>query len=73
MSDELEGMIMSEVQLTEREMAVAKLAAKMAVKEMTDSFYKEVGRTVINRFLIVVGAAFVAFAIGKGWIPGGKP
>ena len=59
---------MNDVELTEREIAVAKLAAEMAVKQMTDTFYSEVGRTVINRFFILVGAAFVAFAAGKGWI-----
>ena len=56
------------MELTEREKQIAKLAAELAVKQMTDSFYKEVGRTVVSRFLIVVGAAFVAFAIGRGWI-----
>lgn len=56
------------LELTEREIQIAKLAAELAVKQMTDSFYKEVGRTVVSRFLIVVGAAFVAFAIGRGWI-----
>ena len=59
---------MGEHELTEREVAVAKLAAEMAVKQMTDTFYNEVGRTVISRFFIIIGAAFVAFAAGKGWI-----
>ncbi len=69
MTDEFgQEITMSEVQLTERETAVARLAAKMAVKEMTDGFYKEVGRTIVNRFLIIIGAAFVAFAMGKGWV-----
>ena len=58
----------TDFELTEREIHIAQLAAELAVKQMTDSFYKEVGRTVVSRFLIVVGAAFVAFAVGRGWI-----
>jgi len=57
-----------EIELTEREMAVAKAAARLAVKEITDDFYKGVGRTVVNRLLIVLGAAVVGVAYGKGWI-----
>lgn len=55
-------------QLTAREMLIAKTAAEIAVKTMTDDFYQSVGRTVINRIFIVVGAVFVGFAYGKGWL-----
>jgi hypothetical protein len=61
-------MIVEERRLNDRELLVAKHAADLAVKQMTDNFYKEVGRTFINRFFIIVGAAFVAFAVGRGWI-----
>lgn len=54
--------------LSERELAIATVAADLAVKQMTENFYTEVGRTVVKRFFIVVGAAAVAFAFGKGWI-----
>jgi hypothetical protein len=54
--------------LTEREIRVARLAAELAVKKMQDNFYKGVGRTVVDRWLIIIGAAVVAFAGGKGWL-----
>lgn len=57
-----------QIQLTEREMAIARAAAKMAVKEMTDEFYKGVGRTVVQRALIVIGALVVGIGLAKGWI-----
>ena len=57
-----------QIQLTEREMAIARAAAKMAVKEMTDEFYKGVGRTVVQRALILVGALVVGVGMAKGWI-----
>jgi hypothetical protein len=55
-------------ELTAREVQIAKLAANIAVEQMTNSFYQEVGRTVVNRFLILLGAMAIAFAFGKGWI-----
>jgi chorismate mutase len=58
----------SPIELTEREEAIAQRAAEIAVRKMTDEFYGSVGRTVINRLLIIIGAAFVAFAAGKGWL-----
>jgi hypothetical protein len=54
--------------LTAREIRIARLAADLAVKKMQDNFYKGVGRTVIDRWLIIIGAAVVAFAGGKGWL-----
>jgi hypothetical protein len=57
----------TEIQLTDRELLVAQKAAELAVKHMTDTFYKEVGRSFINKFFIVVGAAVVAYAAGRGW------
>jgi hypothetical protein len=57
-----------ETELTDREKAVAKAAAKLAVAEMAAEFYRQVGKTVVNRILVVLGVAFVAFAYGKGWI-----
>lgn len=56
------------LQLTEREMLIAELAANRAVKKMTDNFYKEVGKTFVSRWLIIIGSMVVAFAVGKGWI-----
>lgn len=59
---------MSEIELTERELLIAKKAAEMAVKQMTDEFYKTVGKGVVHRLLIYIGVAAVAFATGKGWL-----
>lgn len=56
-------------ELTERELLIARKAAEMAVKQITDEFYKDVGRNVVNRWLIIIGAVAVAFATGKGWVP----
>lgn len=55
-------------ELTDREMQIAKAAAKIAVREISDEFYKQVGKTVVTKVLIWIGIAAVAFATGKGWI-----
>ena len=57
-----------EMQLTEREMLIAKEAAKIAVKEIQDTFYKEVGKGVVTKLLVWIGLATVAFLAGKGYI-----
>ena len=59
---------MSELTLTEREEAIAKRAAKLAIEEMSGEFYKKVGKTVVEKALIWIGAIAVGFVIGKGWI-----
>jgi hypothetical protein len=55
-------------ELTDRETAIAKEAAKLAVAELEMKFYAQVGKTVITRILVWIGIAAVAFAAGKGWI-----
>lgn len=60
--------IADEINLTERELLIAQKAANMAVKQMMSTFYKEVGKSFINRWLIVIGALVVGFGTGKGWI-----
>lgn len=55
-------------QLSEREMLIAKTAAKMAVKEIQDSFYKEIGKGIVTKLLVWIGLATVAFLAGKGYI-----
>lgn len=59
---------MDESDLTKREQQVAKLAADMAVKKVMDDFYAGVGRTVVQKLLIIIGAIVVGFGIGKGWL-----
>jgi hypothetical protein len=59
---------MADIELTEREMAVAREAARIAVKELSDEFYKQVGKTFVTKVLVWIGIAAVAFAAGKGWI-----
>lgn len=60
----------SDTELTARELLIAEKAADLAVAKMADEFYKGVGRTVINRFLILIGALCVGVAYGKGWLSG---
>lgn len=59
---------MADIELTEREQAIAKEAAKIAIEELAGEFYKQVGKTVVNKLLVWLGAVAVAFAFGKGWI-----
>ena len=59
---------MTDVTLTAREEEIAKRAAKLAIEEMSNEFYKKVGKTVVEKALIWLGALFVGFVIGKGWI-----
>ena len=56
------------VPLDDREEAVARRAAKIAVAELTNDFYKAVGKTVVSRVLIFIGLIVVGFASAKGWI-----
>lgn len=62
------GNTVPEVQLTERELQIARIAAKIAMAEMTNQFYAKVGKTFIERVLIVVGAIVVGIALSKGWV-----
>lgn len=57
-------------QFTDREVLVAQYAAELAVSKVMDSFYRDVGRTFVSRWLIVIGAAVVAYSAGKGWLTG---
>jgi hypothetical protein len=59
---------MHEITLTDREEAIARKAAKLALEEMSGEFYKKVGKTVVEKVLIWVGMLVVGFVIGKGWI-----
>ena len=59
---------MAEIELTERERAIAKEAARLAIEEMSSEFYKKVGKTVVEKVLIWAGMLFVGFAVGKGWL-----
>lgn len=56
------------IQLTERELAIAKHAAKLAVAEITDSFYKQVGKTMVQKALVWIGVAVIGYVTGRGWI-----
>ena len=50
---------MSDITLTAREEAIAKRAAQLAIQDMTDDFYKKVGKTVVEKVLIWVGMLVV--------------
>lgn len=58
----------SDAELSERELLIARKAAQLAVQQITDEFYKGVGKTVITRVLIIIGAFFGGLAFGKGWL-----
>lgn len=55
-------------ELTERELLIAKKAAQIAVEEMTTQFYSQVGKTVVGRFLVWIGALALGIGLSKGWI-----
>lgn len=57
-------------QFTDRETRLAEYAAELAVNKVMDSFYRDVGKSFVNRWLIIIGAAVVAYAAGKGWLLG---
>ena len=48
--------------LSPREIAIARLAARLAVKEVSDQFYKSVGKNLVQRALVMIGM----FAVGFG-------
>lgn len=59
---------MAEIELTEREMLIARKAAKLAVEEMTNEIYRTVGKSVLTRIFVWVGAVTVGYAVARGWI-----
>lgn len=59
---------MSDIQLTDRERAIAKEAARLALEEMSSEFYKRVGKTVVEKLLIGIGLLAAGYVFGKGWI-----
>ena len=59
---------MAEIELTERERAIAKEAARIAIEEMSSEFYKKIGKTVVEKIFIWAGMLFFGFAVGKGWL-----
>ena len=58
----------NEIRLNERELAVAKEAARIAIQELTDQFYKQVGKTMFQKALIWIGAIAVGIGLATGWI-----
>lgn len=58
----------SKLELTEREMAIARAAAKLAIQEISNEFYKQLGKTFVSRFLWLLGATVAGFAFSRGWI-----
>jgi hypothetical protein len=64
----MEVLIMSNIELTERERMIAKEAAKIAIEEMSSEFYKKIGKTVVEKILIWIGLLVIGFIAGKGLI-----
>ena len=57
---------MEQIELTDRERLIAKEAARIAIEELSDEFYKKVGKTFIEKILLLIGALVVGFFVGKG-------
>lgn len=57
-----------DVELNEREMAIARAAARIAVKEAVDEFYKQVGKGVVSKVLVWIGLFALGVGYAKGWI-----
>lgn len=55
-------------ELTEREMLIAKAAAQIAIQDLTAQFYQQVGKSVVTRAFIWIGAFAFGMGIAKGWI-----
>ena len=58
---------MADIELTDRERAIAKEAARLALEELSSEFYKKVGKTVVEKALIWIGLLAAGFVFGKGW------
>ncbi|MCD6674833.1 MAG: hypothetical protein LT106_18525 [Burkholderiaceae bacterium] len=59
---------MPEIELNEREMAIARKAAKLAVEEVMNEFYRQVGKGIVHRVLVYIGMIAIGFAVARGWI-----
>ncbi len=49
-------------------MLIARKAAKLAVEEVTKEFYAQVGKGVVQRFLVILGAAVVGWLAARGYV-----
>lgn len=58
----------AEIKLTDREMAIAREAAKIAVEEIATHFYAQVGKGVVTKFFVWAGLLALGFGYAKGWI-----
>lgn len=57
-----------ELHLTEREEAIARRAAEIAIEQVTERFYAQVGKSVVTKMFVWLGVATVGFGVAKGWI-----
>lgn len=57
-----------DVKLTEREMAIARKAAEIAVEMATDTMYKQIGKSVVTRIFVWVGVVVLGIGAANGWI-----
>lgn len=56
------------IPLTERELAIARRAANIAIQELTQEFYSQIGKTVVQKIFIGIGLMALGFAVARGWI-----
>lgn len=67
-----ERLMGDEIELTDRERMVAREAAKIAVQEVANEFYRQVGKGVVTRVLVWIGMGAIGFAVANGWVTWGK-
>lgn len=49
-------------EFTDREKMLIEAAASKAVQDFRNGIYQEVGKTIVSKFFIIIGAAVVAVA-----------
>lgn len=54
--------------LNEHDLKIARAAAKIAVRDIADEFYKQVGKGILSKVLVWVGLLALGFGMAKGWI-----
>ncbi len=55
-------------ELSEREMLIAKRIAQITIEELANQFYQKLGKNVVSRILVLLGAGALGMGLAKGWI-----
>lgn len=58
-----------EVHLTDAQIeAIAERAASKAAQKVVEEGYKAIGKNVVQKGLILIGAAVIGFGAARGWV-----